>query len=53
MHNSLDIKKTNTFKFSWNLSRQLTKPFIENHPLNGLGTAVIHKMEKVLDRSIR
>ena len=33
-------------------SCQLTKLFIENCRVNGLGTAVIHKMEKVLDRSL-
>ena len=52
LKNSLDIKKTNTFKFSWNLSSQLIKPFIENRQINGLGTAVIHKMEKVLGKSL-
>ena len=52
LKNSLDIEKTNTLKFSCNLSSQLTKPFIENRQINGLGTAVIHKMEKVLDRSL-
>ena len=52
LKNLLDIKKTNTLKCSWNLSSQLTKPFIENRQINGLGTAVIHKMEKVLDRSL-
>ena len=50
LKSSIDIKKTNTFKFSWNLSNQLTKPFIENRQINGLGIAVIHKTEKVLDR---
>ena len=44
--NSLNIKKTNTFKFSWNRSSQLTLPFIENRQINGLGTAVIEKNGK-------
>ena len=48
----LDIKKINTLKFSWYLSGQLTKPFIENRQINGLGRAVINKMENVLDRSL-
>ena len=48
----LDIKKTSTFKFSWNLSSQLTKAFIENRQINVLGKAVIHKMGKVLDWSL-
>ena len=52
LKNLLDIKKTNTFKYSCNLTSQLTKPFIESCQINGLGTAVIHKMEKVLDRSL-
>ena len=38
----------NTFKFSWNLSSQLAKPFNENCQINGIGTVVIDKMEKVL-----
>ena len=46
------MKKTVTFKYSWKLSSQLTKPFIENCQINGLGTAVIHKMENVLDRPL-
>ena len=48
----LDIKKISTFKFSWNLSSQLTKAFIENRQINVLGKAVIHKMGKVLDWSL-
>ena len=52
LKNLLDIKKTNTCKFSWNLSSQLTKSFIENRQINVLGTAVIHKMGKVLDQSL-
>ena len=48
LKNSLDI---NTFKLSWNLSSQLTKHFNENCQINGIETAVIHKMEKVLDSS--
>ena len=52
LKNSLEIKKTSTLKFSWNLSSQLTKPLTENRQINELGTAVIHKMEKVLDRSL-
>ena len=52
LKNALDIKKTNTFKFSWNFSSQLTKPFIENRQINGLGTAVIQKMEKVSGSSL-
>ena len=49
LKNSLDM---NTFKFSWNLSSQLTKPFNENCQINGIGTVVIDKMEKVLDSSL-
>ena len=52
LKNLLDIKKTNTLKFSWYLSGQLTKPFIENRQINGLGRAVINKMENILDRSL-
>ena len=52
LKNLLDIKKINTLKFSWYLSGQLTKPFIENRQINGLGRAVINKMENVLDRSL-
>ena len=52
LKSSLDMKKTATFKYSWKRSSQLTKPFIENCQINGLGTAVIHKMENVLDRSL-
>ena len=52
LKNLIDVKKTNTFKFLWNLSSQLIKPFIENRQIYGSGTAVIHKMGNVLARSL-
>ena len=53
LKNKLEIQKTNTFNFGWDLAMSLIRPQLEQRDINGLSRAVIQKMEIVLGKTMR